>query len=210
MNGSSEVRLLCILVDDNLKVHSASFIVPVSSNEDFGGVIGCVVAFTPSLKAVDRGNFRLYKPPSDCTIRDSPLLYGAQLTRKHLTNRLLVAYRVNEVFQGRDSDSRLDIDVIVHVSYRKQGVFFHLLVGNQAPDSFQLAQKSPRILCFKDTTIDTLYLSHFNCKPPQNSNSPPTPSLMQITSLNYPRRSCRILSINLSESRASSAGLGAT
>ncbi|KAH9001395.1 hypothetical protein EDB92DRAFT_1812202 [Lactarius akahatsu] len=55
MNDDSNVRLLCVVVDDNLKVRDSSFTIMVSSEEVFGGIIariiGCVVEFTPSLQA---------------------------------------------------------------------------------------------------------------------------------------------------------------
>jgi hypothetical protein len=134
MSVSSEVRLLCIVIDDNLKVRDSSFIVSVSSDTDLGGVIGCVVEITPSLRSVDHRKFKLYQPPQNNCIVDSHSLDGAQLTQEHLANPLFVSFKVNEIFREKSPEHRLHIDVIVCVTFGEQGACYHLLVCNQAPD----------------------------------------------------------------------------
>jgi hypothetical protein len=127
MNDSTKIPLLCIVVDEDLKICDSSFIVTVPSDGDFGGVIGCVIEVAPSLKDMDHGKIRLYKTPLDSPIRDSHSLDGVQLTQGHLTNPLLVSYKVNEVFQEKDPVRRLDIDVIVRINLGERCTFFHLL-----------------------------------------------------------------------------------
>lgn len=130
MNNSSstKIRLLCVVIDDNLKVHDSSFVIAVPFDGDFGGVIGCVIEVTPSLKGVDHGKFRLYKPPLDRSIRISDSLDGLQLTQEHLTIPLLVPYKVNEFFRVKDTHLRFDVDVIVRANFGEPGTFLHLLI----------------------------------------------------------------------------------
>ncbi|KAH9043364.1 hypothetical protein EDB85DRAFT_1885688 [Lactarius pseudohatsudake] len=109
MSDDSNVRLLCVVVDDNLKVRDSSFTIMVPSEEVFGGIIGCVVEVTPSLQGVDYGKFRFYKPPLNYPIHVSDLLNGLQLTREHLTDPLLPPYTAKEKFQMNGDNHRFNI-----------------------------------------------------------------------------------------------------
>ena len=121
MNDSTNARLLCIVADDSLKIRDSSFIITITRDSDLGGVIDCVLDVNPSLKGTDHGKFKLYKPPSHFPIRDSHSLHGFQLTQEHLSDPLLVPYRVDKVFQEKDADHRFDIDVIIRLNFGEQG-----------------------------------------------------------------------------------------
>lgn len=129
MGDSTKVRLICVVMGgDDLKVRDSSFTLTVPSQEDFSGVVGYVIEATPSLKSVDRGKIRLYKPPLDLPIRVSNSLNELQLNQKHLTQPLLGPCEVKEKFSEKNADRRMDIDVIVRVDFGQRSTFFHLLV----------------------------------------------------------------------------------
>jgi hypothetical protein len=132
MNDSTNARLLCVVIDDNLKIRDSSFIITVPYDSDFGGVIDCVLDVNPSLKGMDHGKFKLYKPPAQCPIRDSHALHGFQLTQEHLSDPLLMPHKVNEVYQEKDADHRFDIDVIIRTNFGEQGTSF----GFVPPDRY--------------------------------------------------------------------------
>ncbi|KAI9437734.1 hypothetical protein H4582DRAFT_2077346 [Lactarius indigo] len=102
MNDSTTVWLICILIDDYLKICDSPFTIMVLPEEDFGGVIDYVKEVTPSLKGKDHGKFRFYKPPLDSPICVSQSLHG-------------------EEFQEKDADCHFDIDVIAHVDSGEHG-----------------------------------------------------------------------------------------
>lgn len=128
MNDSTKFRLLCIVTDNNLKVRNSSFSVTVPSDEEFGGIIGYLTDATPSLKGIDYGKFRLYKPPSGYPIRVSDPLDGLQLTDKHASDLLPPPCKVKEKFQEKEADERFDVDVIIRVNFGERGTLSHLLV----------------------------------------------------------------------------------
>jgi len=127
-NNSATVRLICILIGDDLKICDSPFTITVPSEEDFGGVIHYVKGVTPSLRDRDHGKFSFFKPPSDRPICISHSHHGLQLTREHLGRALLITWKVSEVFQEKGVDRRFDIDAIIHVSSGEHGTFFYLLI----------------------------------------------------------------------------------
>ncbi len=130
-DDSMNVRLLCIVVDNSLKVCDSSFTITVPSRGLCGRIISCVVEVTPSLQGVDHNRFRLYKPPSSHPIHVSDSLDGLQLAEEHLADPLLPPYTVKkkfqEKFQENSDDRRPSIDVIVCVDSGGQGALFHPL-----------------------------------------------------------------------------------
>ncbi|KAI9446715.1 hypothetical protein H4582DRAFT_2052659 [Lactarius indigo] len=84
------VRLLCILIDDDLKVHDFPFTIKVPIREEVGGIIRYVKEVTPSLRDKDHGKFRFYKPPLNHPIHVSDPHPGFQLTTEHLRSPLLI------------------------------------------------------------------------------------------------------------------------
>ncbi|KAH9015370.1 hypothetical protein EDB85DRAFT_2156742 [Lactarius pseudohatsudake] len=121
MSDSTKVRLLCIVIGDDLRVQHSSFLITVPLEEAFGCIIGDVMDSNPSLKGVDHRKFRFYKLPSGHPIRDSNELNGFQLTEEHLTNPLLVSSQVNEAFREKDASPRSDIDVVIRISFGEHG-----------------------------------------------------------------------------------------
>ncbi|KAH9012536.1 hypothetical protein EDB85DRAFT_2158946 [Lactarius pseudohatsudake] len=123
MNDSTTVRLICVLIGDDLKIRGSSFTITVPSEEDFGGVIDYVKEATPSVRDKDHGNFRFYKPPLDNPISVSQSLHGFPLTREYLGlgSALLITSKVSEECQKKDADRRFNIDVIVHVDSGEHG-----------------------------------------------------------------------------------------
>ncbi|KAH9017866.1 hypothetical protein EDB85DRAFT_2154902 [Lactarius pseudohatsudake] len=122
MSDSTKVRLLCIVIGDDLRVQYSSFLISVPLEEVFGCIIGDVMVSNPSLKGVDHRKFRFYKLPSGHPIRDSNELNGFQLTEEHLTNPLLVSSQVNEAFrEEKGANSRSDIDVVIRISFGEHG-----------------------------------------------------------------------------------------
>ncbi|KAH9024720.1 hypothetical protein EDB84DRAFT_1564321 [Lactarius hengduanensis] len=117
---NSKLQLLCIVTDEDLKVCGSSFAVTVPTREEFGGVISLIVEVVPSLKDMDHGRFRLYKPPSGYPIRDSHSLDGLQLMKEHLTDPLYPPYKVEEKFREKGADHDFDIDVIVRVNFAER------------------------------------------------------------------------------------------
>ncbi|KAH9020352.1 hypothetical protein EDB85DRAFT_1896221 [Lactarius pseudohatsudake] len=115
MNDSTTVRLICILIDDDLKIRNSPFTITVPIEEDFGGLIDYMKEATPSVRDKDHGNFRFYKPPLDNPICVSQSHHGFPLTREYLRSALLITCKVNEEFQEKGDDHHFDIDVIVHV-----------------------------------------------------------------------------------------------
>jgi hypothetical protein len=130
MSDSTAVRLVCVVIDDDLKVANSPFTVTVPPYEDFGGFVDYVKAVTPSLKDKDHGKFKFYKPPLDHPIPALHSLHGFQLTREHLGNPILIACKTKEVFQEKEADRRFDIDVIIHTGSGGYGTFsyFDLLI----------------------------------------------------------------------------------
>ena len=121
-DDSMNVRLLCVVVDNSLKVCDSSFTIKVPSGGLCGRIISCVVEVTPSLQGVDHKRFRLYKPPSSHPIHVSDSLDGLQLTEEHLVDPLLPPYTVKkfqERFQENGDDRCLSVDAIVCVDSGK-------------------------------------------------------------------------------------------
>jgi hypothetical protein len=139
MTDSTVVRLVCIRIEDNLKVHDAPFTIRVPPSEDIGGVIHFVKEVTPSLKDIDHGKFRFYKPPSDHPVSVCKVFHGFQLTRENLGSPLPVPCKVDEVFLEKDAGRRFDIDIVVHINSGEWGMFFYLSIKR----AFSLAQMMP-------------------------------------------------------------------
>ena len=125
MNSSSSdtrpsTRLFCIVVYDNLKVRDSSFIVTVPSDAYLDSVLTAVLAVTPSLNRVDRSKFKLYKPPTNLPIPCNSVLLegGGQLTEHHISGRIYLPHRVDEVFPDSEKDDtrRFNIDLIIRVT----------------------------------------------------------------------------------------------
>ncbi|KAI9429242.1 hypothetical protein H4582DRAFT_2065551 [Lactarius indigo] len=84
------VQLLCILIDNDLKVRDFPFTIKVPIREEVGGIIHYVKEVTPSLRNKDHGKFRFYKPPLNHPIHVSDPHPRFQLTTEHLRSPLLI------------------------------------------------------------------------------------------------------------------------
>jgi hypothetical protein len=122
---SNTIRLVCVLINDKLKIRDSVFIIKVPSSYDFGDVIHSVKEVTPSLKDKDHGKFRFYKPPSSHPVSASSF-HGFQLTPENLGSPLLVLHKINEVFLEKNVDKCYAVDVVVQVNSEEQGTLFYL------------------------------------------------------------------------------------
>ncbi|KAH9033080.1 hypothetical protein EDB85DRAFT_2145124 [Lactarius pseudohatsudake] len=137
MNNVETIWLLCIVTDVDLKVHHSSFSTVVPLEEEFGAIIECLVNVTPSLKGVDYGRFRFYKPSLAYPIHVSELLSGLQLAEEHLVP-LYTPYLVKDWFQKKSAEHRLHIDLIAHVDFSEQcNVTLHRLKSEEPSRSFR-------------------------------------------------------------------------
>ncbi|KAH9163359.1 hypothetical protein EDB89DRAFT_1912734 [Lactarius sanguifluus] len=129
------VRLICVRIDNDLKICNSPFNIMVPSSEDFGGVIHYVKEVTPSLRDKDHGKFRFYKPPLDHPIHVSSL-HRFQLTQEHLRSVLPITCKVEEEFWEKDADRCFNIDVIVCVdSGEHGGVVLRTLLNTESSNS---------------------------------------------------------------------------
>ncbi|KAH9024723.1 hypothetical protein EDB84DRAFT_1564324 [Lactarius hengduanensis] len=137
MNNVETIRLLCIVTDVDLKVRHSSFSTVVPLEEEFGAIIECLVNVTPSLKGVDYGRFRFYKPSPGYPIHVSEPLSGLQLAEEHLVP-LYTPYLVKDWFQKKSAEHRLHIDLIARVDFSEQcNVTLHRLESEEPSRSFR-------------------------------------------------------------------------
>jgi hypothetical protein len=200
MNDSTMVWLLCILIDDELKVCDSPFAITVPTSEEIGRVIHFVKEVTPSLQDDDHGKFTSYKPPSHYQVSVLHSFHGFQLTQENLESALQVSCKINEVFREKDVGHGLNIDVIVHIN-GKYGMFFYLLIDDMY-DTLPLAQVESSCMLYPwwNQVIACFITLDFVCKTAMRSNSPLRLGFLTIISVNRQwTKHCQSLLRNLSE-----------
>ncbi|KAI9435402.1 hypothetical protein BJY52DRAFT_1197588 [Lactarius psammicola] len=120
MNNSTTVRLICVLIDDDLKIRDSPFTIKVPTDGEISDVIRYVQEVTPSLKDRDHGKFSFFKPPSESPVYVSNSTHGLQLSRKHLGSSLCIIDKVS-MFQEKGDNCRSNIDVVIHVGSGEHG-----------------------------------------------------------------------------------------
>ena len=127
MNNSTTVRLICVLIDDDLKIRDSPFTIKVPTDGEISDVIRYVQEVTPSLKDRDHGKFSFFKPPSESPVYVSNSTHGLQLSRKHLGSSLCIIDKVS-MFQEKGDNCRSNIDVVIHVGSGEHGAFLYFLI----------------------------------------------------------------------------------
>ncbi|KAI9435864.1 hypothetical protein H4582DRAFT_2059329 [Lactarius indigo] len=178
------VRLLCILIDDDLKVRDFPFTIKVPVREEVGGIIRYVKEVTPSLRDKDHGKFRFYKPPLNHPIHVSDPHPRFQLTTEHLRSPLYVPCGISEEFSENGDDRRFDIDVIVQIDSGERGFVAQLEQELRRPRSIQ-PDNDCLLNTVKSVLKDRTFREYFTDSDPQDGSGSETRCVTAIEALHY-------------------------